>query len=178
VLFALHGAVFLALKTGGDVRTRSRRLATRLGVVAVAGGAVFLLWTQVAHGRAATHVTATVAALCLVGAVLANLRGREGWAFLGTAVTLGLVVVTLFGDLWPNVLPSTTSDAFSLTVTNASSTPYTLKVMTWVAAFATPVVLAYQAWTYWVFRQRLVRPETVVVPSPRTPGEATAAPAR
>jgi cytochrome d ubiquinol oxidase subunit II len=178
VLFALHGAVFLALKTGGDVRVRSAALATRLGAVAVVGGAVFLVWTQAAHGRPATHVTATLAALCLIGAVAANVRGREGWAFLGTAVTLALVVATLFGDLWPDVLPSTTSDAFSLTVTNASSTPYTLKVMTWVAGFATPVVLAYQAWTYWVFRQRLVRPEAVVVPAPRTPGEATAAPAR
>ena len=101
------------------------------------GGALFLIWTQAAHGRAATDVTAALAALCLVAAVLANVRGREGWAFLGTAVTLALVVATLFGDLWPNVLPSTTADANSLTVKAAASSAYTLKVMTWVAVLAT-----------------------------------------
>ena len=79
------------------------------------------------------------------------------WAFTGTAITLALAVATLFGDLWPNVLPSSTSAAYSLTVTNASSSHYTLTVMTWVALIFTPVVLAYQGWTYWVFRKRLTR---------------------
>jgi hypothetical protein len=83
------------------------------------------------------------------------LRGREGWAFAGTAVALVLAVGTLFGDLWPNVLPSSTSPAYSLTVTNASSAHYTLVVMSWVAVIFTPVVLGYQGWTYWVFRNRL-----------------------
>ena len=171
VLFALHGSVFLALKTEGHVRRRSRAVATQLGAVAVLGGAAFLLWTQVAHGTGWTWVTAILAAGCLVAGVVANLRGREGWAFLATALTLALVVVTLFGDLWPNVLPSTTSDANSLTVTEAASSAYTLRVMTWVAVTATPVVLAYQAWTYWVFRQRLVRTEPVV-PGQRPPSDA------
>jgi cytochrome d ubiquinol oxidase subunit II len=177
VLFALHGAVFLALKTDGDVRRRSAALATKLGAVAVVGGASFLVWTQAAHGRGWTHATAALTALCLVAAVVANLRGREGWAFVAMAATLALVVVTLFGDLWPNVLPSTTADANSLTVEAAASSPYTLKVMTWVAVLATPVVLAYQAWTYWVFRQRLVRSDTVV-PAQRGPADVAAAPVR
>jgi cytochrome d ubiquinol oxidase subunit II len=69
-----------------------------------------------------------------------------------------LAVATLFGDLWPNVMPSSTSAAFSLTVANASSAHYTLVVMSWVALLFTPVVLAYQGWTYWVFRQRLAGP--------------------
>ncbi len=93
--------------------------------------------------------------MALLAAVAAALRGREGWAFAGTAVTLVLAVATLFGDLWPNVLPSTTSAAYSLTVHNASSSHYTLLVMTWVAVIFTPVVLAYQTWTYWVFRSRV-----------------------
>ncbi len=93
--------------------------------------------------------------MALLAAVAAAMRGREGWAFAWTAVTLVLAVATLFGDLWPNVLPSTTSAAYSLTVHNASSSHYTLLVMTWVAVIFTPVVLAYQTWTRWVFRSRV-----------------------
>jgi cytochrome d ubiquinol oxidase subunit II len=154
-LFTLHGAVFLSLKTDGDVRAASRRVATRVGVAAVALAAGFLIWTQASYGRGATDITAAVAAVCLVGSLLANLRRREGWAFVATAATIMLAVVTLFGDLWPNVMPSSTSSAFNLTVHNASSSPYTLGVMTWVALLATPVVLIYQGWTYWVFRKRI-----------------------
>jgi cytochrome bd ubiquinol oxidase subunit II len=154
-LFTLHGAVFLGLKTDGQIRAASRRLATRLGGVTVVLAAGFLIWTQVASGRPATDVTAAVAAVFLIGGLAANLRGREGWAFVATAATVVLAVTTLFGDLWPNVMPSSTSPAFNLTVHNASSSPYTLGVMTWVALLATPVVLLYQGWTYWVFRKRI-----------------------
>jgi cytochrome bd ubiquinol oxidase subunit II len=156
-LFALHGAIFLALKTDGDIRRRARALAVRIAAVSVPLAALFLAASQADHGKAATDVTAGLAAVALLGAVLAVIRGREGWAFAGTAVTLGLSVATLFGDLWPDVLPSATRAAYSLTVTNASSSHYTLTVMTWVALIFTPVVLAYQGWTYWVFRKRLTR---------------------
>jgi cytochrome d ubiquinol oxidase subunit II len=94
---------------------------------------------------------------------------REGWAFAGTAVTLVLAVATLFGDLWPNVLPSSTNPAYSLTVDNASSAHYTLVVMSWVALIFTPVVLAYQGWTYWVFRKRLTSSDiSAVGQAPKT----------
>src|SRR5262249_35148506 len=118
-LFALHGAVFLALKTDGEVRDRARRLLARGWLPVVAVAASFLLITEADHGRPATWGTALVAALALVGGVLAGARGREGWAFAGTAVTLVFAVATLFGNLWPDVMPSTTSPAFSLTVHNA-----------------------------------------------------------
>ena len=81
----------------------------------------FLVASQVAHGRLATDLTAAAAAVALLAAVAAIIRGREGWAFAGTGLTLLLAVATLFGDLWPDVLPSTTTAAFSLTVHNASS---------------------------------------------------------
>jgi cytochrome d ubiquinol oxidase subunit II len=156
-LFTLHGAVFLSLKTDGDVRVRARAMATRLSIPVVLVAAGFLMVTAIDYGKGWTWVTTLLAAMTLVAGVLFNLRGREGWAFTATAVTLVLAVVTLFGDLYPDVLPSTTNPAFSLTIDNASSTSYTLGVMTWVAAFFTPVVLAYQGWTYWVFRKRLSR---------------------
>ncbi|MCA2219304.1 cytochrome d ubiquinol oxidase subunit II [Jidongwangia harbinensis] len=154
-LFTLHGAVFLALKTDGEVRHRAGRLAALLGgpVIAIAGG--FLLWTGVRHGDPAGWALSGAAALALAGGVAATQFRREGWAFLATGATIVLATFALFVTLFPNVLPSSLADANSLTVTNASSTPYTLTVMTWVAVAFTPIVLAYQGWTYWVFRKRL-----------------------
>jgi cytochrome bd ubiquinol oxidase subunit II len=72
-------------------------------------------------------------------------------------ITMVGVVVTLFAALFPNVMPSTTNPAYSLTIENASSTPYTLSIMSWIALCTLPLVLAYQAWTYWVFRKRIGR---------------------
>jgi cytochrome d ubiquinol oxidase subunit II len=157
-LFTLHGAIFTALRTAGELSQRARRTAVRVALAAVPLAAVFLAVTQYYHGRPATDVTAAAAAVTLIGGTAAAVRGREGWAFAGTALTLMLAVATLFGDLWPNVMPSSTSAAFSLTVANASSAHYTLVVMSWVALLFTPVVLAYQGWTYWVFRKRLAGP--------------------
>ncbi len=154
-LFALHGAVFLALKTTGEVRVRAAGLAQGLGLATILVGGGFLVWTFLAHDRLWTAVPVLVAAAALIGTVVANARGREGWAFLLTATAILGVTVTLFGTLYPDVLPSTTAAANSLTTTNAASTPYTLTIMTWVAVVFTPLVLAYQAWTFWVFRRRI-----------------------
>jgi cytochrome d ubiquinol oxidase subunit II len=154
-LFAFHGAGFLALKTTGPVRERAAALAKSTGLAAIVLGGLFLLWTFLAHGRLWTLVPVLVAAGALVAAVVAGARRREGWAFACTTLAIVAVMVTLFGTLYPNVLPSSTDPAFSLTTTNASSTPYTLTIMTWVAAVFTPIVLAYQAWTLWVFRRRI-----------------------
>jgi cytochrome d ubiquinol oxidase subunit II len=155
-VFLLHGAVFLTLKTEGLVRERARRAAFSSAAVAVPALTGFLAWTQHLHGKPGTAVTAAVAAVALAAAPAA-VRGREGVAFGATAVAIVLTVVTLFGALWPNVLPSTTDPAVSLTVTGAASGPYTLTVVTWLAAIATPIVLLYQGWTYWIFRRRLTR---------------------
>ncbi len=164
-LFALHGAVFLALKTDGDVRERAGRLAFRLSLPAVVIAAGFLLWTQLTHDDAWGWALSAAAAAALIGAVLAARARREGWAFLATGATLVLAVAALFVTLFPDVMPTTLAGGESLTVTNAASTPYTLKVMTWVAVFFTPIVLAYQSWTYWVFRRRL-RVEHIPVSHP------------
>ena len=156
LLCTLHGAVFLALKTYGDVRERARDLARVVGPLATVAGAAFLVWTWLAHGTGWTLAAVAVAAGGLVGSTAATARGRDGWAFVLTAVTVVAVSVTLFGSLYPDVLPSTTDPATNgLTTTNAASTPYTLTIMTWVAVVLTPVVVAYQAWTFWVFRRRI-----------------------
>jgi cytochrome bd ubiquinol oxidase subunit II len=154
-LFTLHGAVFLALKTKGDIRVRANKLAARVGLAAVVVAVGFLAWTWGLRVTTASAILSILAALALIAALVANRLQREGWAFIGTALTIALAVATLFTALFPDVMPSTTSDAYSLTVHNASSSPYTLRIMSWVALVFTPLVLIYQGWTYWVFRRRI-----------------------
>ncbi|MEU9149299.1 cytochrome d ubiquinol oxidase subunit II [Streptomyces sp. NPDC048417] len=154
-LFTFHGAVFTALKTVGDIRVRARKLATKVGLLAAVLALGFLLWTQVDSGDGTSLVALVVAAVALVAALGANLRGREGWAFALSGITIVAAVAMLFLSLFPNVMPSSLNADWSLTVTNASSSPYTLKIMTWLAAIATPLVMLYQGWTYWVFRKRI-----------------------
>ncbi|MEU3679805.1 cytochrome d ubiquinol oxidase subunit II [Streptomyces sp. NPDC030592] len=154
-LFTFHGTVFTALKTVGEIRERARTLALRVGLVTAVLALAFLLWTQADSGDAKSLVALMVAVAALVAALMANQAGREGWSFALSGVTIVAAVAMLFLTLFPNVMPSTLNADWSLTVTNASSSAYTLKIMTWLAVIATPVVLLYQGWTYWVFRKRI-----------------------
>ena len=154
-LFTFHGAVFTTLKTVGDIRGRARQLALWAGLVAAVLAVGFLLWTQADSGDGKSLIALVVAVLALVGALTANQLGREGWAFSLSGLTIVAAVAMLFLSLFPNVMPSTLNGAWSLTVSNASSSPYTLKIMTWLAVIATPLVVLYQGWTYWVFRKRI-----------------------
>ena len=176
-LFTLHGAVFLALKTTGELRARANALAGKLGLAAIAAGGGFLAWTEASY-RAAGHegttgaasvALAAVAALGLVTTVLAGRSGREGVAFTGNAVAIAAATGALFTALYPRVLPSTLTAAGTLTTANASSTAKTLAVMTVVAVIFLPFVLLYQGWTYWVFRRR------VGGPAPAAPAPAAEA---
>ncbi|MEU6725006.1 cytochrome d ubiquinol oxidase subunit II [Nonomuraea wenchangensis] len=151
LLCTQHGAVFLALRTTGELRKGAARIAAALAPITVAVVLAFLL---MARAGVLSWAAVAVAAIGLAVALIATLRGRDGWAFTGSALAIAAFVATLFTSMWPNVLPAL-DPANSLTVTNAASSPYTLTVMTWVAAVFTPVVLGYQAWTYWVFRRRL-----------------------
>jgi cytochrome d ubiquinol oxidase subunit II len=166
-VFLLHGALFVSLKTKGEVRERAVALANRLFVVAVPVAAAFLVWSMLYRSNWRAWTAVLVAALALVGAGLVHLKGRDGWAFGLNAAAIAGTVAALFFALYPNLMPSTTSAAYSLTVSNAASSSYTLGVMSWVALFGTPVVLVYQAWTFWVFRRRL-GPEDIPPPAPVT----------
>ncbi|WP_216587182.1 cytochrome d ubiquinol oxidase subunit II [Streptomyces brasiliscabiei] len=154
-LFTFHGTVFVGLKTVGDIRERARKLALRVGAVTAGLALLFLLWTQIEKGDGVSLVAVVVAVAALLAALVAVRAGREGWAFALSGVTIVAAVAMLFLTLFPNVMPSSLNEDWSLTVTNASSSPYTLKIMTWCAAIATPVVMLYQGWTYWVFRKRI-----------------------
>ncbi|MBC3843237.1 cytochrome d ubiquinol oxidase subunit II [Streptacidiphilus sp. 4-A2] len=154
-LFTFHGSLFTALKTLGGIRERARTTATWSGLVTAVLALAFLLWTQADRGDNWSLVTLLLAVAGLLAALGCNLGGREGWAFICSGVTVVAAVATLFLALFPDVMPSTTDPAFSLTVSNAASAHYSLTIMTWVAGFATPLVLLYQGWTYWVFRRRI-----------------------
>ncbi|MER6438163.1 cytochrome d ubiquinol oxidase subunit II [Streptomyces sp. NPDC001185] len=154
-LFTFHGTVFVGLKTVGDIRERARGLSLRVGLVTAVLALVFLTWTQADNGDGKSLAAMIVAVVALVAAVVAARAGREGWAFALSGLTIVAAVAMLFLTLFPNVMPSSLDEDWSLTVTNASSSPYTLKIMTWCAGIATPIVLLYQGWTYWVFRKRI-----------------------
>ncbi|MFG2655537.1 cytochrome d ubiquinol oxidase subunit II [Streptomyces sp. NPDC048425] len=154
-LFTFHGAVFASLKTVGDIRVRARKMALGLGLVAAALALAFLIWTQADKGDGSSLIAMIVTVAALAGAIVAIKAGREGWSFALSGITIAAAVAMLFLTLFPNVMPSSLDPDWSLTVTNASSSPYTLKIMTWCAAVATPIVLLYQSWTYWVFRKRI-----------------------
>lgn len=169
-LFLTHGALFIALKTDGEIRHRARRLAQPVLAVTAVLAVAFLAWTQQQTGTVGSAVAFAGAALALVAAGVAARAGREGRAFLGTFVTIALAVAGLFLALFPDVMPTTFAGGTSLTTTNAAATSYTLGIMTVVAVVFTPVVLAYQAWTYWVFRKRIAVHH---IPAASAPSPAT-----
>ncbi|MCL2781056.1 MAG: cytochrome d ubiquinol oxidase subunit II [Actinomycetia bacterium] len=168
-----YGAIFLALKTDGDIRHNARALATPVGVVAAACALVLMIILNVKQGAAWSWIFTVIAVLAFVAGWLANLAKREGFAFLGMFVAIGFVVVALFAMLYPNVMPSSTNALGTLTIFNSSSSHHTLMVMSWVALIFTPFALAYQAWAFWVFRQRI---STKNIPPAHEPIEPEAVP--
>ncbi len=155
-LFLFYGTVFVALKTSGPIRDDAHRFGVWLSLPVTGLVAAFGLWTQLAYGKDWTWLVLAAAVVAQAAAVLLVWRrASDGWAFTCTALVVAAVVILLFGSLYPNLVPSTLNKQWSVTIDNASSTPYTLKVMTWVTAFMAPLTVVYQAWTYWVFRQRI-----------------------
>jgi cytochrome bd ubiquinol oxidase subunit II len=155
-LFLFYGAVFVALKTSGSIHDDAYRFAVWLSLPVTGVVAGFGLWTQLAYGKDWTWLVLAAAVVAQLAAiVLVWRRMSDGWAFTCTALVVAAVVVLLFGALYPNLVPSTLDKQWSVTIHNASSTSYTLKIMTWVTAFFAPLTVIYQVWTYWVFRQRI-----------------------
>lgn len=160
LLFALHGGVFLSLKTEGVVRERAHQVVNQVG-----GPAATLLLVLAVLSISQTDIFQRIGVeisviIVLVAAALLSVRvfmakHREGWAFFMTAATIALSTGAVFLGLFPRVMVSSLNPSWSLTVYNAASNHYSLVVMSIVAATLLPVVLAYQAWTYWVFRKRV-----------------------
>jgi cytochrome bd ubiquinol oxidase subunit II len=156
----LHGAMFLCLKTTGDMRQRSWQVARRVAPVTAAFVVGFIIWTHVTASTAFfLNVIELLAVLAVLTAVWLVYEHREGFAFAATTVTIASCIIALFVDLYPNVMVSSTNKAYNLTVHNTASGGYSLKVMTVVVIILLPVVLAYQTWTYYVFRRRVSKSE-------------------
>jgi cytochrome bd ubiquinol oxidase subunit II len=154
--FIVHGAIFLTLKTSGEVVERARVVARRVLPFVLLALVVFVILsaTMVSFSVLAVIVGGlTVVAFAASGwMVRAN---REGWGFILSSASILLATVTMFIQLFPRVLVSSLNPAWSLTIYNSSSSPYTLQVMSIVALIFVPVMLAYQIWTYWLFRKRV-----------------------
>lgn len=162
-LFTLDGAVFLCLKTRGDLSAAARRVVWLAGPATILAAGGFLAWTGASYRHpgptaGSSLLLAAVAAGLLIAVLAATLRRRDGWAFTASALAVAAATAALFTALYQNVLPSSLASSYSLTVASASSTPKTLMVMTIVACVFLPFVLLYQGWTYWVFRKRIGAP--------------------
>ena len=177
LLFAFHGAIFLTLRTVGDLCRRAQKAAPRLAVPAVAICAGYLIWTvAVAIDRNDKDVFPPVlpAAIGIAALVLAAVfvrSGRSRIAFALSAIGTLSLVATIFTSLYPRVMVSNPDFGNSLTVQNAASAHYTLAVMSVVAAICVPLVLLYQGWTYHVFRERVGGKKPAVT----VPGDSPAA---
>ncbi len=168
-LCLLHGATFLALKSTDDVRARARAVSRPLGWAAVGLVVGFVVWTRVVVGH--TQVPGPVEVLAVIAVAFAARLARsdhEGWAFAASATAIAATVGSIFIDLYPSVMVSSTSAAYDLTVNNSASGHYALVVMTIVVVLFLPLVLAYQGWSFYVFRARVQAP-------PREAGSPAAA---
>jgi cytochrome d ubiquinol oxidase subunit II len=159
-IFLLHGAIFLSLKTNAEIKIRAENAARKLWLPAVVTafllGIASFFYTDFINHLGIYLVAFPIAAwVALLGAGWFIWRERGGWAFVMTALNILLTLVSLFLILFPRVMISSIDPTYSLDIWNAASSPYTLKVMSIIAAIFIPIILAYQGYTYWVFRKRL-----------------------
>jgi cytochrome d ubiquinol oxidase subunit II len=177
VLCLFVGAAYLTLKTEGALHDRVARLSGRLGWLAVVITFGWLTWLHVGIGSG--FVPKPVEALALVavigGAWLADSRA-EGWAFAGAAAAIASVVGSIFFELFPRVMVSSTNSAYNLTVSNSASPSYTLKVMTVVAVIFFPLILLYQGWSLYIFRKRISGGPSTEVAAAAEPDVPSASP--
>ena len=173
LICALHGATFMSLKTIGDSRERSGQLARRIAPFTAAAVVGFVIWTHVTASSAFfLNPVELLAVLAVIAAVWLVRDHREGFAFAATTITMAACIISIFTGLYPNVMVSSTNAAYNLTVHNTASGEYSLKVMSVVVVIFLPFVLAYQTWTYYVFRRRISQadfePQHVPGPSAAT----------
>jgi cytochrome d ubiquinol oxidase subunit II len=160
LICALHGATFLSLKTTDDMHDRSRKLARRIAPFTAAAVIGFVIWTHVTYtSNFFLNPIELLAILAVLAAVWLVYDSRDGFAFTATTVTIASCIAAIFVGLYPNVMVSTTKAAYNLTAQNTASGGYSLKIMTVVVIILLPVVLAYQTWTYYVFRRRVTKQE-------------------
>jgi cytochrome bd ubiquinol oxidase subunit II len=160
--FTLHGAVFLSLKTPDELCEASQKLARRLWGPTLAALVAYVVatyfFTDVLSQLGVNPGPIPIGAvLALLGAGHFIYSGRSGWAFLLTTLSIVFATTSIFEVLFPRVMVSSINPAWSLTIYNTASGPYTLQVMSIIALIFLPFVLGYQVWAYWIFRKRLTQ---------------------
>jgi len=156
LLFLNHGALFVALKTTGELSQRALSLSRRLAPIATVITAAWALWAQLAYsGSPLSWIPLVVAAAGLISSLLAGRAGNEGRAFALHFVGIAFAVVFIFAAMAPNVMRSSVDPAYSLTIQQAASADTTLLIMSVAAAVFVPGVLAYTIWSYKVFASRI-----------------------
>jgi cytochrome bd ubiquinol oxidase subunit II len=159
VLIIMHAASFLSIKTTGEIEHKAKELVRWLWLLVVLLLVIFLVTFFIVTGEwqrinfAIIFPLVAVIASLLAGYFLR--KGQFGRVFITTCVTVAFVVLTIFAMLYPQVMVSSLNPLWSLTIQNAASSPYTLKLMTIVALVLLPLILLYQGWSYWVFRNRV-----------------------
>lgn len=174
LLFAVHAAVFLSLRTEGPLRQRAATAARRLSAPLLPVAGVWVLWAQLGYGKGWTWPVVIVTALFTTAAVRCTWKGRAGRAFTFTSVVTAGAVVMVFASMYPDALRVTmpgadggvhdVSAVLGTTIAASASSDKTLQVMAWVAAVMVPTVLTYQGWVYRVFRHRVSRDDVLAVP--------------
>lgn len=162
LLFVVHGALWISIKTNGDLSSRAAVLANKLWYALLIVAVLFLIYTAFTTNLYANYlqnivwfIVPVIAVLALLGIKLFASKGQHLKAFYSSCLTIVMVTFTGVIGLYPNLIPSSIDQKYSLTIFNSSSSIYTLKIMTVVALLFVPVVIAYQIWIYRVFRHKL-----------------------
>ena len=158
--FIIHGASFLGIKLEGEMKDEVKKLAGKIWIVVVVMAVLFLVWTYFATDILNNPgfdglIPAILAAVALLAYGWFQRQGKEGLTFICGGLVIILATVMVFSGLFPRLMISTLDPAYNLTIYNASSSDYTLRVITIVAGIFIPIILVYQGWTYWIFRKRL-----------------------
>jgi cytochrome d ubiquinol oxidase subunit II len=165
-----HGAMYLSLKTTGEVQRRSQAVAGPFAWLAALAVLGFAIWTHVQSEQGVLLSPLQLTSILLViGAAWAIRDGHAAWGFAATTAAIATTVSSIFVTLYPNVMVSSTNTAYNLTVAKSASSSYALTTMTVVAVIFTPLVLGYQAWSYYVFRARVSAPRTEPQPPSAIP---------
>ncbi|ASA24955.1 cytochrome d ubiquinol oxidase subunit II [Paenibacillus donghaensis] len=156
----VHGLMFTTLRTTGDLQLRARKLAQKLllplGALLVAFVVMTYYMTDIFEQRGTWLLIIIILGIAAyVAAGYFMTKEKDSWAFGMTGAVFALSVASIFVGLFPRVMISSIDQAFNLTITNAASGHYSLKVMTIVALTMLPFVLGYQIWSYFIFHKRI-----------------------
>ncbi|MDR2861646.1 MAG: cytochrome d ubiquinol oxidase subunit II [Syntrophobacterales bacterium] len=161
-LFAMHGALYVSVKTKGELCARAEKWANIFWFAVLVLAVAFLAYSKIGTKLLDNYFQVPLLLIIPLIAVAALVAikvfmSRNSWykAFTASCVTVLFIVFTGVAGLFPNLIPSSIDPAWSLTIFNTSSSQYTLKIMTVVALIFVPIVICYKIWVYRIFRARV-----------------------